>query len=1032
MTVWILSSSILILAVVGLRTLLKGKIAPWLQYALWLLVLVRLLAPGTLTESRISVANLLPREEAEAFAAPPSRANLTDTVPFHAPVQDTISAAPAVSLTALPEPEAEPFDWSHLLRDIWIAGILLVLLALLWSNLSFYLRLKRSRKDLALEFPLPVYKTEGLPSPCLFGLLRPAIYIPSDYAGNQQSLAHILAHEWAHYKHGDHLWSLLRGLCVALHWYNPLVWLAAILSRQDAELACDAAAIGQLGESQRASYGRTLLGLITAKPRPADLLSCATTMRSGKRSLRQRITYIARKPKMLAVTAVCVVLTAAAAVGCTFTGASAPSADVTAIEADSAVLSLYHSDAEVRLSEEETARLLTLYNGQQITETGQPVDTPSRLTVRFQKDGQETAVWYVSRDGVCAADGLGNYIWENADYEAVADLFWSGFAPDGGWIYDASHSITSPELTSAQVQELREACRSMVLTPTSNEPDWANRLQIILSENSRVLLSFWIDSKGEVLFSDEGQNACYMCEDGAALYQQLLNMKAGVTHQASDWTQTALDYIASQAEAIHADYGYTVLDTVLNSLTPLTQSSSAEYQACLLKYKIQIANPESVVPAEGMEMTDDGWLTEKCSLGQPVLLFRVREEQASYLGATYTGIVDAEFSGNYEQAARAAAVQTGLQAFLSGTAYDTQTHTLTFPPAAEDSPVRQFSISGRMEPETENGISYHRDVQPGEAVTLDLSMFTEASLCASMEWTDADGSHTLTCDENLLDTLGLAPANTANGSELKPALEALFDDGGLQMSMVVDGDMVYGGFLIADSWYVDRFSSIFSDYRWTRTEAETEALRAEAAYHINLSAKNSSGSFQFYADEAVVEYTQGGTSVCYQVAGGTLPITEAVLMEYSMLEASYQRAVLSDSSLPDGAALSDVAEGWVQAWGQQLLNLSPHNINRLKAFEVVECQIDAIPKDGSWERMGIRFTVAIQDYAETPEASNWTAGNTEIGAGRWEGWLLFSRFGILEHRSDGWHCADLGTGMSFPEDEWTRVDDAICRLPLAP
>lgn len=1036
MTLWILSSSVLILVIAGLRTLLKGKIAPWLQYTLWLLVLARLLVPGTLTESRISVANLLPQDEAVA-AAPSVPVAAAQPVQSYTP---PIAATPAptisdVPVTALPETvsTAQPFDWNNLLRGIWIAGVLLVLLALLWGNLSFYLRLKRSRKNLGLELPLPVYAAEGLPSPCLFGLLRPAVYIPASYTENQQTMAHILAHEWAHCKHGDHLWSLLRGLCVALHWYNPLVWLAAVLSKQDAELACDASAIRQLGEAQRASYGKTLLGLITARPRPADLLSCATTMRSGKRSLRQRITYIARKPKMLAITAVCVVLTAAVAVGCTFTGASAPAGDMEAIEADSAVLSLSYLDTEVQLSGKETAQLLALYNSQQITETSRPMDVPSRLTVQFQQDGRETAVWYVSRDGICAGEGLGNYVWENADYETVSDLFWNGLSVDGGYISNPLSSIASPALTTAQVQEVLRLYRSMVLTPTANEPDWADRYEVRLVDSQRLVLSFWIDSKGEVMFIDSDQNYYYMCEDGASFYQQFRTVKGEVTRQMPDWTQTVLDYIASQAKAIQENYGYTVLDTSLNGLIPLTQSSSAEYQASLLKYKIRIENPESVVLADGMELTDDGWLTERCSLGQPVLMFRLQKDQLSYLGANYTDIVEAEFNGDYEQAARSMAVQAELQAFLSGTAYDAQTHTLTFPLTAEDSPVQQFSISGRMEPEAGNGMSYHRDIQPGESVTLDLSVFTEAYLSASMAWTDSDGSHTLTHDEDLLNALGLAPAGAANGAELKPALQALFDTGGLQMSMVVEGDMYYDGALITDSWYVDRFSSIFSDYSWSPVNADTGALQAESDYYITLSAKDGSGRFRFYAGGELVEYSQGsGASICYRVTGSTMSITEAILVEYSLLEANYQKAILADSSLSGSETLNDVAEGWVRAWGQQLLNLSPYNVSRLKAFEVVDCQIDAIPKDGSRSRLGIQFTVAIQDYAEAPEASYWMAGNTEIGTGQWEGWLIFSRFGILEHQEDGWQCIELGTGIPFSEDEWSVADEAICGLPLAP
>jgi hypothetical protein len=103
-----------------------------------------------------------------------------------------------------------------------------------------------------------------------------------------------------------------------LHWFNPLEWLAAALSRRDAELACDEGTIRRIGEKNRLEYGRTLIQLICAKRKPMDLLCCATTMSQSKKEIRERIALIAKKPKMFLITMVIVILAAAA--GCTFTG----------------------------------------------------------------------------------------------------------------------------------------------------------------------------------------------------------------------------------------------------------------------------------------------------------------------------------------------------------------------------------------------------------------------------------------------------------------------------------------------------------------------------------------------------------------------------------------------------------------------------------------------------------------------------------------------------------------------------------------
>ena len=57
-------------------------------------------------------------------------------------------------------------------------------------------------------------------TPCLFGLFRPAIYVTPEASGDPALLAHTLAHEETHYRHGDHIWSALRCLCLVVHWYR--------------------------------------------------------------------------------------------------------------------------------------------------------------------------------------------------------------------------------------------------------------------------------------------------------------------------------------------------------------------------------------------------------------------------------------------------------------------------------------------------------------------------------------------------------------------------------------------------------------------------------------------------------------------------------------------------------------------------------------------------------------------------------------------------------------------------------------------
>jgi hypothetical protein len=202
---------------------------------------------------------------------------------------------------------------------VWGIGFISVGALFLMTNIRFSNRVVHSRRAVGVyKKKLKVYGTDEIDTPCLFGVVKPTIYVTHEVARNKTLLRHTVTHEATHHRHGDHIWAVLRCVCLAIHWYNPLVWWAAILSQRDAELACDEATIKLLGEGERAEYGRTLIGMTCQKK--ANVLITATTMNSGKSGLKERIMLIAKKPKMALYTLLIVVLVASIAVGCTFTG----------------------------------------------------------------------------------------------------------------------------------------------------------------------------------------------------------------------------------------------------------------------------------------------------------------------------------------------------------------------------------------------------------------------------------------------------------------------------------------------------------------------------------------------------------------------------------------------------------------------------------------------------------------------------------------------------------------------------------------
>ena len=328
---WIVSSSVLILVVIALRYVLRGKLSLRMQYALWLLVLVRLLVPVSFGASDLSVMNAVP-ERAPTVQQGIYRQDIVgerNDAPANAgtvgiPAQSMSEAAPPnlvqnVTTATVTAPTVEKTDWARIAKTVWLAGAAALGLVFLAVNLRFGKKLRRSRERVEeTDACLPVYESGETDTPCLFGVAKPSIYVTPDTRTEAETLRYALAHEQTHYRHGDNLWAVLRGVCLALHWYNPLVWWAAELSRRDAELACDEATIRRIGESERAAYGRTLIRM-TCEKRPA-LLVTATMMTDSGKGLKERISLLVKKPKTAAYTAVAVLLIAGLSVACTFTG----------------------------------------------------------------------------------------------------------------------------------------------------------------------------------------------------------------------------------------------------------------------------------------------------------------------------------------------------------------------------------------------------------------------------------------------------------------------------------------------------------------------------------------------------------------------------------------------------------------------------------------------------------------------------------------------------------------------------------------
>ena len=253
--------SIVILAVLALRLVLRRAPKKYVCF-LWVLVGLRLLMPFEL-QSSLSLqpeprqVTAVTREQVELLGDP--------AIPVRDTPESDREAAPepAFSVSAAAEPvpvsantPAAPaaktaFHWKALIPWAWLA------VAALFGiySLYCYIRLKR-RVLLAVKIP-GGWECEGIETAFILGFIKPKIYIPMGMS--RQERRYILAHERTHLEKGDHWIKMLGYIALAIHWFNPLVWVSYILLCRDIEMACDERVIRFMEAEERKAYSAALL-----------------------------------------------------------------------------------------------------------------------------------------------------------------------------------------------------------------------------------------------------------------------------------------------------------------------------------------------------------------------------------------------------------------------------------------------------------------------------------------------------------------------------------------------------------------------------------------------------------------------------------------------------------------------------------------------------------------------------------------------------------------------------------------------------
>lgn len=314
-----LAASFIVLVIVGIRALLQNKLPKLFSYALWAIVLIRLLVPVT-PASSFSLFNLLPANTPAAI--------IENTIGFPAPVPSTseqtgtdvqpgnsanseITLRPPDDLVPTASTSETPAYPTQLLLSVlswlWISGVL----TLFAIGAFAYIRTANKLRT-AVLFPLenllpelqsliklkrriPVFTSDRIDTPFVSGFVKPRIILPLSLAQNSSDtgLRHILIHELVHIKRLDHWTKPLSVLALCIHWFNPFVWLSFVLAQKDRETSCDEKVLACAKSDIKSSYA-TLL--IETASRQHSLFNSGL-LAFGECSIKSRVKSIMRYKK---------------------------------------------------------------------------------------------------------------------------------------------------------------------------------------------------------------------------------------------------------------------------------------------------------------------------------------------------------------------------------------------------------------------------------------------------------------------------------------------------------------------------------------------------------------------------------------------------------------------------------------------------------------------------------------------------------------------------------------------------------------
>ncbi|KGL38125.1 hypothetical protein BMT55_09870 [Listeria newyorkensis] len=265
---WVIETSILasvlVVFLLCIRFALKKWLTPQWKYALWLILIARLVLPW-FPESSFSIYSILPINPEPA----PIVSQESTAIP-----PEAIAEVPVIT-----EDVPVEINVYTIFLCIWILGVLIAGIFIILTNRRLYNYISKQpeitdkrvlaiyrqcKEDMSIKKDIPLHYSGKISAPTLFGMNKPRILLDEKHVKhlNNDQLKYIFYHELSHYKRKDISINLLMNCLLIVHWFNPVLWYANRAMREDQEMACDNMALTFINPAERTAYGHTIITLV--------------------------------------------------------------------------------------------------------------------------------------------------------------------------------------------------------------------------------------------------------------------------------------------------------------------------------------------------------------------------------------------------------------------------------------------------------------------------------------------------------------------------------------------------------------------------------------------------------------------------------------------------------------------------------------------------------------------------------------------------------------------------------------------------